>query len=553
MASIEAAKGYLMKANADTGVSLYDHLSEVLSKLLAEKPENALEQLEAISAQLKATRFVPNGEAAAAAPALDGRTLARAKEIEALLKGPAPVIDKDGNLDVPPKNTLTEPSRVSVLETAELTEKAGIGLGKAEMYRIAVAIKVLGEDTSEGLASCRFWGKIYGTKSDYLVAEATTSGERASTLPQLSDEEMYDQKVVAPEVGVGANKNVYYVCARAGEPWVRLPDVTPAQITAASAIKKLFTGDLSAAVASYPPFPGKEAEYLRAQITRITVDTAIVPAGYLAEVEEEAPEEDEEEEIDPFKDEASMAAYRSKQLTTVADGHAYKDTAVQVVAPAEFEGVSDMAALTEPAAWTHTARPLLSKQGRCSWYPIPKRPKPPPAEGEEEEPEEEEPEEPEEPVAMLKSLEEDTAVAEDADGVEGSGEPAWRFRLHMSNGGGVHGKATVVSVKSVRWPGAVTLAGFGGAHSIMAAGVYIGNGAEYTATAAGVTPYSPALPPTVQTEWAPEAAGEDEEEAAPFDLVEQTDATVEEEEEELQRQAAEEEAAADNEEEGQEE
>ena len=49
MGSVEAAKAYLMKANAE-GLSLYDHLAEVVSKLLAEKPEDALEQIEAISA-----------------------------------------------------------------------------------------------------------------------------------------------------------------------------------------------------------------------------------------------------------------------------------------------------------------------------------------------------------------------------------------------------------------------------------------------------------------------------------------------------------------------
>ena len=51
MGSVEAAKAYLMKANAE-GLSLYDHLAEVVSKLLAEKPEDALEQIEAISAKI---------------------------------------------------------------------------------------------------------------------------------------------------------------------------------------------------------------------------------------------------------------------------------------------------------------------------------------------------------------------------------------------------------------------------------------------------------------------------------------------------------------------
>lgn len=43
---------------------------------------------------------------------------------------------------------------------------------------------------------------------------------------------------------------------------------------------------------SYPPFPGKEENYLRAQIARITATTHISPTGYFQF--EEAEEEDGE-------------------------------------------------------------------------------------------------------------------------------------------------------------------------------------------------------------------------------------------------------------------
>lgn len=61
---------------------------------------------------------------------------------------------------------------------------------------------------------------------------------------------------------------VFYDLA-AGKPWKKLPNVTPQQLTAARKIKKFFTGRLDAPVVSYPPFPGNEANYLRAQIARI--------------------------------------------------------------------------------------------------------------------------------------------------------------------------------------------------------------------------------------------------------------------------------------------
>ena len=543
MGSVEAAKAYLMKANAE-GLSLYDHLAEVVSKLLAEKPEDALEQIEAISADIKATRFV-GGEPPAGAPVLDERTLARAQELLALFKGPDPVVDADGNVDVPEKNAVAVPTAVGLMEASEMLERAGLGLGKSETYRVALAVKTLSEDPAAKLTSCRFWGKIYGTQADYLICEGTT-GERELNGVEQVDPFGEDKAVALEAPGVGANKCVYYVCAKAGEAWVQLPDVTPAQITAAGAIKKLFTGNLDTAINTYPAFPGNEANYLRAQITRISVDTAIAPAGYLVEKEAEEAEAEEEEEIDRFcaSDADKLAKYRAKCLATVADGQAYKDTEYEVADAAEFSGdKDDMEAFAEPGQWVHTARPLLTKQGRCTWYPIPKTPMEPLGE-DDAEPEEPEPEEPEEPPAAGESIEGDAAVA--GEGEEDGGEPAWRIRKHMTNV--VNGRATVVSLKSVKWPGAVTVSAFGGPHAVQFSNAYFGNGAEYQATTEGVKPFSPQLPADVQTEWAPAPTGEDEEEgAAQFVLTEAEDPTVEQEEEEIERQEGIAEGAVDEE------
>lgn len=52
----------------------------------------------------------------------------------------------------------------------------------------------------------------------------------------------------------------------------------------------LFNGTCQ--VVSYPPFPGNEANYLRAQIARISATTHISPLGYYM-FEEEEDEDDE--------------------------------------------------------------------------------------------------------------------------------------------------------------------------------------------------------------------------------------------------------------------
>jgi hypothetical protein len=52
----ETAKAYLMQAN-EAGTTVYDHLTEVLGRLLDEKPSNAVDVLETVSYELKADKF----------------------------------------------------------------------------------------------------------------------------------------------------------------------------------------------------------------------------------------------------------------------------------------------------------------------------------------------------------------------------------------------------------------------------------------------------------------------------------------------------------------
>lgn len=85
-------------------------------------------------------------------------------------------------------------------------------------------------------------------------------------------------------------------------PWVRLPFVTPAQITVARQIRKLFTGRLDTPVVSYPPFPGNEANYLRAQIARISAGTHVSPLGFYQLKEDEGEDEEVQDTIEENPD-----------------------------------------------------------------------------------------------------------------------------------------------------------------------------------------------------------------------------------------------------------
>ena len=209
-------------------------------------------------------------------------------------------------------------------------------------------------------------------------------------------------------------------------------------------IKHIFTGDLNASIDSCPPFPGKERHLLRSQLARITHATQICPKG-LYELDEET--------------------------------QVYKLSG---------EVPTDMEALKSLETWAHQNPIILTSgsPGRCSHY-VPPHIK------------EEEKEE-----YMAKMAEADAgadrfrALNEDAPIVPGTDtkpeQPAWLVRVcgdtqQYRVGEGTKVYATVC-LKSLRWPGAVTVSKSGKFCSI-----YVGDGLKF-----GGLSYFPVEPPEVQ-------------------------------------------------------
>ena len=111
------------------------------------------------------------------------------------------------------------------------------------------------------VGSLRFFGQISTTgKKPYIIVEG------------LSPEEEEEVDDSLQEGRNGGNKYCYWVArgyTASPEEWIKLPNVTMAQVVKARQLKRFFTGDLDAAVCSYPSFPGTESNLLRAQIARI--------------------------------------------------------------------------------------------------------------------------------------------------------------------------------------------------------------------------------------------------------------------------------------------
>ena len=85
-----------------------------------------------------------------------------------------------------------------MMEELQLLERAGLGFGEKETYKIYSAIKKL--CLLKGAQSMVFWGKIFGLQKDYYVVQASVEGGEEGELPPN----------VEPK-GTGVNEKVYFV------------------------------------------------------------------------------------------------------------------------------------------------------------------------------------------------------------------------------------------------------------------------------------------------------------------------------------------------------
>ncbi|XP_068599831.1 radial spoke head protein 6 homolog A [Brachionichthys hirsutus] len=475
-------KAFTVKNSTESGTNLYDHLTQVLLKVMDERPHNAVDVVEDMSRGLKRAAFVDK-QSALRDPPQDSAAELLAQQQNLLFYRPE---ENHQELEV-------GTGFPNVSEVGFYLEQAGVGLGREETQRILLALQQLLE--SQALLRCRLWGKVLGTESSYVVAEGdhkedeeeesaeeeekgVETPQNDSEMDQLPKSTYKPQAAVPKEVnGTGANKLVYYVCREPGLPWVKLPSVTPAQITAARSICKLFTGRLDAAVVSFPPFPGNEANYLRAQIARISAGTQVSPQGFFLVGEEESEDEDE-------------APRDSTEVNP------------------DFEGVPVAEMSESLSTWVHHV-PHILQQGRSTWVNVAAEQGEHSNEDLEAEENEEEPDVPEPEIGppLLTPLSQDAEMFYSA---------PWSLQMSST----LTSQHAVAALRSNLWPGANAYA-----CEKKFENIYIGWGVKYTGGG-----YSPPAPPLPQKEYP----------SGP-EITEDTDPSVETEQElkeSLEEQAA---------------
>jgi radial spoke head protein 4/6 len=292
MTSLESA---LRTPGAD-GSDLFRHLSLVCESLIKEKPlEVSPDVVAQHSVKVKFENLAWNDEAR---PPPNPNAAVAAAQLAAYFRKSKPQADRNGRLVQESTPVITAVSDFT--SQSEILSWSGVGLGRELAGQITASLHALAAAHPE-YKSVRFWGRIFGVQQDYFVAEGYLAKHAKPKFSKPAQPGLWQYAAAKRDVEkvVHLNRYRYHVCHRIGDAWVLLPDVLYSQIVSAQKIKKLVSGDLGAAVASFPIFPGTEANYLRAQIARISSESLFAPSGYV--VKNDAPEgqEDQAASVDP--------------------------------------------------------------------------------------------------------------------------------------------------------------------------------------------------------------------------------------------------------------
>ena len=292
MTSLESA----LRTHGADGSDLFRHLSLVCESLIKEKPlEVSPDVVAQHSVKVKFENLAWNDEAR---PPPNPNAAVAAAQLAAYFRKSKPQADRNGRLVQESTPVITAVSDFT--SQSEILSWSGVGLGRELAGQITASLHALAAAHPE-YKSVRFWGRIFGVQQDYFVAEGYLAKHAKPKFSKPAQPGLWQYAAAKRDVEkvVHLNRYRYHVCHRIGDAWVLLPDVLYSQIVSAQKIKKLVSGDLGAAVASFPIFSGTEANYLRAQIARISSESLFAPSGYV--VKNDAPEgqEDQAASVDP--------------------------------------------------------------------------------------------------------------------------------------------------------------------------------------------------------------------------------------------------------------
>ncbi|EDW01951.1 radial spoke head protein 6 homolog A [Drosophila grimshawi] len=205
---LNIAKSILKQYSTLSGDNLFDHISDIVKRVVDERPPNVIDFFEEFSRNVREQkfhvpeRFPPNGVFA------DCRMFRPAKQILHSIKLPhsGENLDFEGdedlggeefeaelriNIDDSMRMFVTFNERVEQLQF--YWNQCGFSISKDDIFQLASSINRL--QTHPSIMQCRFWGCISGLKASYYIVEASLSREEIASRLTMMKEEMREKQL----------------------------------------------------------------------------------------------------------------------------------------------------------------------------------------------------------------------------------------------------------------------------------------------------------------------------------------------------------------------
>ncbi len=249
----------LKQSKADSQMrNLYDHIVEVVDRIVMSCPHKAIQCFEEVSYlikngdRVKLEEFIRVNENTNYAVHCD-QTAAGTKDTITRLRDllQSDNQDADAGGDGEGQGSITNIQDLMSLNK-NVWNCAGIDFGEYCTLILQKSIKKLAITSQASFL--RFWGKILGTEKDYYIVEGSAPA------PEDGRQRPEDFE---PR-GSGVNSLAYFVANSPDGPWEPLDDLECSDLAASRTFRVSFTGDLNREIVTNPFYFKKEKDYLRA-------------------------------------------------------------------------------------------------------------------------------------------------------------------------------------------------------------------------------------------------------------------------------------------------
>lgn len=188
---------------------LYSHLTEVFNRIMLHHPHDAYDKFEEISGLVKQTNFTIKDPKFDCEVNDEAAVIKNQVALDLILKARNLMDEVHDQVDKQDRGLLFRDNKCCVgnfPEHAEMLEWAGIGFGEEVSFLIQKSLKRLA--AASGASELKLFGKVYGTNSDYWVAQGVLKEEEES--PSKSQEKR----------GAGTNSTVFWVSNNLLHDWI---------------------------------------------------------------------------------------------------------------------------------------------------------------------------------------------------------------------------------------------------------------------------------------------------------------------------------------------